>query len=258
MIVNTPKKMVADDFDGDWKKDMPDVFRIFNDLATQATNSITQRITPTQNMGWQAIQLDSVIVPDCWQAPDGFLDTGVTNLGTVNEPAGYMKDSFGKVEIRGLVVKASTGLMITVTAPFAPKFEFDVATIVNHGGADLFATLRVKADGTVNILTSAPSAYGSIRCTYQCADSSPYIPSCFPIKVNSKLPGGKASAVLMGLARDITQNGAMVALPPNSVAWHNETGFSGNSGANSIVIDNIQGLLPLHTYQITLFALPQG
>lgn len=249
----SPPRLIEDDYTGDWSEDIGDVFDAINKSGKDVATSLATQVAFTQ-LGAQKIVLNSVVMPDQWT--DATLETGVTNYGSGTEPAGYYKDQFGIVHVRGVVVKAAATTLITLPVGYRPAYTIFLPTRINNG-AGAGAELTIGTDGTVTIGT-APTTWGIIRCSFESSQMFPGVPSCFPLKIVSKLATGKASMVLLGSVID--QNapgGQLVTLGYNNVAWHNDTGFDGNNKQNYIIIDNIPGLIKHRTYQITLWAFPE-
>lgn len=250
----SPAKLLEDDFSGDWSEDIGDVFRTINKFSTDTSGALSQQVL-LSSLGAQKVQLQSVSIPPLWTAPT--LATGVTDLGGADQVSGYYKDDYGIVHIRGTVVRATVGTIFTLPTGFRPALNRIFSTWVSTAGTEHSARLAVTSAGVVSIATFAPSTWGSIECEFDCSDVSPGIPTCFPIRIRSQLKTGTASSVLLGSAVDVNNNGGQViSLGHYNVSWHNETGFDGTTPVNFVVIDNIIGLIPTHTYSIALWALP--
>lgn len=251
----SPAKLLKDDFSGEWSEDMENVFRTINKFSTDASGALGQQVL-LSSLGAQRIQLNAVNLPPLWTAPT--LASTVTNLGGSDEPAGYYKDIFGVVHVRGEIVRSTVGAIFTLPTAYRPPYQVTFPAYVDTGGTLQAARLDVTTGGLVSIKDHAPSTWGGIRCTFECADLSPGIPSCFPIRIRSSLKTGLASTLLLGPIVDQNQRGGkVISLGQSNISWHNETGFDGTNPVNSIVIDNIPGLIASHTYSITIWALPK-
>lgn len=249
-----PPRLIEDDYTGEWSEDIGDVFDAINKSGKDVATSLATQVVFSQ-LGAQKIVLNSVVMPDLWT--DAPLEAGVTDYGAPYEPAGYYKDEAGVVWIRGLVIRATVGDIFRLPEGFRPSYGVHFATVVNDG-AEKIGFLRIDDDGWVKVLLNAPVNFGSIKCCFPSADMYPGVPSCFPLKIVSKLTTGKASVVLLGSVIDQNaQGGQLVTLGYNNVAWHNDTGFDGSNKQNYIIIDNIAGLIKHRTYQITLWAFPE-
>jgi hypothetical protein len=140
-----------------------------------------------------------LVVPTDWQTPT--LNAGWTNFGGGFESAGYRKDAFGAVWVRGLLKSAAAGIAFTLPAGYRPSALRMSSTILNAGAGEVVARLDVDASGNVALPNAAPSSYGSVACSFPCADGSPYVPSCFPINVLWTAPAAPSVVLVPGAGR---------------------------------------------------------
>src|SRR5438445_48341 len=117
-----PAKLSGDDFSGDWQEDMPDLFRVLNKFSGDASSALSSQVSLVSNLGFQKIDLKSIVIPTDWVVPT--LAAGWSNFGGSEDTAAYRKDANGRVEIRGTVVSAATGVVFTLPDGFRPAMSF--------------------------------------------------------------------------------------------------------------------------------------
>lgn len=199
-----------------------------------------------------------VTVPDNWQVVT--LTSGTTNFGSFYSPAAAMKDQNGKVTVRGTVKRATAAAAIILPAPltsWAPTYN----TLLSSWGDDGAAkAMRIHVIGVANgsnigevqFSGAAPVNFGSIECSFQSNDSSPYVPSCFPIDLPLNL--GAPSFVLVS-AVECNNAGDPLATPSNlSIMNADWIVVQVSSTARILRIRNIPGLSPLRTYAVSICA----
>lgn len=249
-----PAKLIQDDFSGDWEKDMPDVFRLLNKFSTDASGAIGTQVL-LASLGAQKIVLKSVVVPDIWTSVTSFSNSWAIFSGSFSVKYRPLLD-MGEARMIGLIKSGTIGLKaFNLPAAFWPGQDFNTATESNSA----YGKILIKtSDGSVVPAVGSNVSF-SLDCTWPLKTSSwvPPAPSCFPMKIASKLTTGKASTVLLGSVTDQAKNGGTLLLSgATGISWRNESGQVGGKSINNIVIDNIQGLIPNHTYQITIWAFP--
>lgn len=91
-----------------------------------------------------------------WIAPT--LQNSWVNFGGTVPPAGYYKDEFGQVRLRGFIkdgTATAATLLFTLPVGYRPAYSFYCPCVCNNGTADVFASYTVGADGTVRFNTGA-------------------------------------------------------------------------------------------------------
>lgn len=109
---------------------------------------------PVSTAQQTALNAKADATQEAWQAPT--LQGTWANFGGAYETAGYMKDKFGFVRLKGLL-KTGSGVMFTLPVGYRPSEEKIFATIGNGTLADV----RVGTNGNVS-LYSGNSAYLSL------------------------------------------------------------------------------------------------
>lgn len=256
-IIHSASQLLSDDMSGDWKSDMADVFRILNQQNTSVTKAINGQLTFAQ-MGAKKIQIPSIVVPSNIIVPT--LATNIVSQGAPFPIIGYWLDSDGMVHIKGKL-QNNTGAPFSsnffiINQGYRPADNYEFPCFGYNGAPNTTYIQVISSTGAVSVDNGSLPTGGqvAINVSFPAKNFVQYVPSCFPIKIQSTFNAG---ALLLGAITDLNQAGGQ---PPqiamNDVVWHNEPGFSGSSNYNNIVIDNIPGLLPNRSYSVTLWAFP--
>lgn len=239
-----PAKLIEDDFSGEWSKDISDVFRLLNKSNQYFSGAINTSIKLSQ-LGAQELSFQVTV-------PPRFKNCTVGAGWTVVTQPVYFVDSYGWVHVRGTLTGGALGNSLVTGLPI-PDVALSWPTVSNNAFGkivlDTSGNLKPQAGSTTNV---------DFYVSYLASTEVPTAPSCFPIKIVSKLSTGQAGSVLMGSIADQKKAPAGTILYPVSsgLTWHNENSNTDGKNTNSIVIDNIQGLIAGHTYSVTLYALP--
>lgn len=238
-----PAKLIEDDYSGEWKTDMPDVFLLLNKFNRDVGGALNSTVGFSQ-LGAQTINL-TVTMPSRDIALA--LGSGWTSVTTPT----YSIDSRGWVQVVGTVTGGTTGTTMVSGLP-TPDVAKSWATVANN------AFGKITLDTSGNLKSAGGSTTNvDFYVSYLAARSAVKAPSCFPITITSKLATNQAGAVLLGPVTDKNSQGGQILQPLTlSLSWHNQTGLSGGSNVNSIVVDNIDGLVAGRTYSVTLYAFP--
>jgi hypothetical protein len=128
----------------------------------------------------------TIAPPEAWQAPEQFDGDPATpctvsgacawsNFDTVHNTAGFLRDPFGFVHLKGLVKCECNGgtfapvtIIFDLPAGYHPAKNDTQATVSN----DHFARVEVDSDGAVHPLAGADKAWFSLDgITFRCAPS---------------------------------------------------------------------------------------
>jgi hypothetical protein len=99
-----------------------------------------------------------------WQTPS--LVNGFANFGGSKAPAGYYKDTFGRVYLRGVVtVSAGDDLarpktIFTLATGYRPIYEHEFVVAYPFAGSLQSVGIRVKPDGAVQLSEGGAAASG--------------------------------------------------------------------------------------------------
>lgn len=250
MAVN-PAKFLADDFSGNWQQDLPDLLRLLNKSYGDITGAINTQILLKQ-LGAQTLT-KTITVPDDWTTVSSYTNSWATFSASFTTK--YRLTASGTYRMQGAIKSGVIG-SAAFTLPKAAWPSQDQNLAVESNGA--FGKLLIRASDGAVIPSVGSTTFFSLDSEWQPSSRAPYVPSCFPLRFESKLSGGTAGLVLIGSVVDKNVGGGQIVYPAfSSPAWHNETGLSSKGNTNYIVVDNISGLMPTHTYVVTLFALPE-
>jgi len=150
----------------------PDASPTVKGLVEKAVASELQAPTDTGGAGplyvsptELAAEITRRLTPEAWITPT--LTNGWVNFGTPNETAGYYKDAFGRVHIRGTIKSGTVAAGATGTA-FTLPVGYRPAAVLPFLGArqDVSSTdakIEVFADGSVRVVRSGTSAEVSLN-----------------------------------------------------------------------------------------------
>jgi hypothetical protein len=252
----TPYSQRLPSFTGDWEMDQAVLKAFMARFMSDSVNTLQGNTRVVNNMGGEYKTLTIQTPTSDWTAPTLAGAWAVFIAGTTD--VGYRKDALGNVWVRGAVASgALNSTIFTLPTGYRPAQDWNVEQTMGSSGS---CQLRVDfTNGNVNqvnagqLVTGAPGApaYGtldnhfvSVCMSFPCADESPGVLSCFPLKYQTGLK--TVSAVKVAHATNATANNTGFSV--GNPAWS----FDGSY----ITISTIPGLALGQTYSVTLEALP--
>lgn len=136
-------------------------FQNFDSLPLATSLSATDILLVKQ--GGILKRVDFTKMREAWTTPT--LLNGWVNYNLGYEAAGYYKDIFGVVRIRGLIKSGSIGTFVVFSLPvgFRPTKDY-IFTAFGESG---LYRLDVKSSGDVMIISGGPgNAFVSITCSF--------------------------------------------------------------------------------------------
>lgn len=159
----------------------------------------------------------------------------------------YRKDFTGRVEIQARVKNGSAANAIVATLPagFRPQQTLLFAT----RGSGAYASCQIDANGDIHFPDGGSTVDTSISFTFSASGSTPYVPTCFPLK-DLLWPFTSSPTIVLAECSDATNP----ASPSNLVQAVPDWTLVNKGGSNFIRIRNIPGLVPSLSYAVSVVA----
>lgn len=169
-----------------------------------------------------------------------------TDVGAPYAPVAYMKDSSGRVWLRGVAAAGTLNtVLFTLPAGFRPASTVAVGVGYWTGAAVTSANIAIASDGTATGAGMTGTSGYDVKLdgiSFQASGGSSLCPA---ISFRNTLPSRPAGVLTLG-ARDVTdRNASSVAL--GDIAW--------DSTADQVLVSDIAGLQPTRKYQISLLVI---
>lgn len=216
--------------------------------SEQVVGCLSQGITFSQNMSGQ-VKTVNVSTPATDWVNVG--DSGApafqnawANFNSGWQVASYKKDALGFVHVRGHITAGTLGSAIfTLPVGFRPALNEQFAVMANN----VWCLATVDSAGNVSLASTTGSSNSFCTLhgiTFQVADFSPGVLSCFPVKVSTTVQN--PSGVLVGRILDTAKQAATMA--PGGLDFT-------VLGQGVVQLNNLPGLLLGRSYQVTLLIL---
>jgi len=170
------------------------------------------------------------------------------------QPVSFKKDTLGFGHLRGAPTGPSNTVIFTLPSWCCPAADEQFPGMCNNGYG--YVTVGNSGNVTLTItggVTGTVSPGSIAGVTFQCADSSPYIPSCFPFDI--PWSGSAPPTFVLAQAQDVANAQAPANLALGLPDWIpiNQKGAV-TSSPSLLRIRNIPGLRP-GSYAVQILAV---
>lgn len=124
--------------------------------------------TKTLFMTAEEVEINGLIVTESYIAPS-FSNSWV-NYGSVYSIAGYYKDKFGIVHLRGLIKSGTiNAAAFTLPSGYRPAYRHMQATVSNNGAAEIISRIDVDTNGDVIPVTGSNTYFSLDGISFRAA-----------------------------------------------------------------------------------------